>query len=86
MALEQQRRVELAKVRRCSLTGSKPKLKASGTKSLKQKHIIVLSSFAFNFNLRRYTKVSKRYQAMQGFQHSTGREHPGRSARGGSTF
>ena len=28
-------------------------------------------------------KVSKRYQAMQGFQHSTGHGHPGRSARGG---
>jgi hypothetical protein len=32
----------------------KPKLKAPGTQRLKLKHAKPLSSFAFNFNLRRY--------------------------------
>jgi len=35
----------------------KPMLKAPGTKRLKLKYDILLSSFAFNFNLRRYTKL-----------------------------
>jgi hypothetical protein len=34
----------------------KPMLKAPGTKRLKLKHDKTLSSFAFNFNLRRYSK------------------------------
>jgi len=33
----------------------KPKLKAPGTKRLKLDYDAPLSSFAFNFNLRRYT-------------------------------
>jgi len=33
----------------------KPMLKAPGTKRLKLKYIKLLSRFAFNFNLRRYT-------------------------------
>ena len=33
----------------------KPTLKASGTKRLKLTHVKLLSSFAFKFNLRRYT-------------------------------
>jgi len=32
----------------------KPTLKAPGTMRLKLKHVKLLSSFAFNFNLRRY--------------------------------
>ena len=32
----------------------KPKLKAPGTKRLKLTYDILLQSFAFNFNLRRY--------------------------------
>jgi hypothetical protein len=36
----------------------KPTLKAPGTKRLKLEHDVLLSSFAFNFNLRRYTMVS----------------------------
>jgi hypothetical protein len=35
----------------------KPKLKPPGTKHLRLKCDEVLSSFAFNFNLRRYTKA-----------------------------
>jgi len=35
----------------------KPTLKAPGTKRLKLKYNILLSSFAFNCNLRRYTTV-----------------------------
>ena len=34
----------------------KPTLKAPGTKRLKLKYDNLLSSFAFKFNLRRYTK------------------------------
>ena len=34
----------------------KPTLKAPGTKRLKLKHDILLSSFSFNFNVRRYTE------------------------------
>ena len=34
----------------------KPTLKASGTKRLKLKRDELLSSFAFNFNLRRFTE------------------------------
>ena len=33
----------------------KPKLKPPGTKRLKLKHDVLLSTFAFKFNLRRYT-------------------------------
>jgi hypothetical protein len=35
----------------------KPTLKAPGTKRLKLKYYSLPSSFAFKFNLRRYTKV-----------------------------
>jgi hypothetical protein len=35
----------------------KPVLKAPGTKRLKLKYDVLLSSFAFNFNLRRYVMV-----------------------------
>jgi hypothetical protein len=35
----------------------KPTLNASGTKRLKLKHVKLLSSFGFIFNLRRYTEV-----------------------------
>ena len=38
---------------------TKPMLKASGSKRLKPKSDELLSSFAFNFNLRRYTWVSQ---------------------------
>ena len=34
----------------------KPKLKAPETKRLKLKYVELLSSFAFNFNLRRYNE------------------------------
>jgi len=37
----------------------KPTLKAPGTKRLKLEHDKLLSNFAFNFNLRRYTKVKR---------------------------
>jgi len=35
----------------------KPSLKAVGTKRLKLKYYKLLSNFAFNFNLRRYTQA-----------------------------
>jgi hypothetical protein len=37
----------------------KPVLKRPGTKRLKLKHNRLLSSYAFNFNLRRYAKEIK---------------------------
>ena len=37
----------------------KPKFKAPGTKRLKQKYDVLLSSFAFNFNVRRYSPVQE---------------------------
>jgi hypothetical protein len=37
----------------------KPALKAPGTKPLKLKYDELLSSFAFNFNLRRYIKATE---------------------------
>jgi len=37
----------------------KPKLKPPGTKRLKLKCDILLSTSAFKFNLRRYTKVKR---------------------------
>ena len=45
----------------CRLTVSKPVLKApgTGTKHLKLKYDQLLSTFAFNFNLRRYTVVAQ---------------------------
>jgi hypothetical protein len=36
----------------------KPKLKAHGSKRLKLRFGMFLSNFAFEFNLRRYTKVA----------------------------
>jgi len=36
----------------------KPTLKAPGTKRLEVKYVELLSSFAFNFNLRRYTTAA----------------------------
>ena len=41
----------------------KPVLKAPGTKCLKLKCDKLLSSFAFNCNLRHYTKVVERFTA-----------------------
>jgi hypothetical protein len=38
----------------------KPTLKAPGTKRLKLKYNILLSSFAFNFNLRQYSRATAR--------------------------
>jgi hypothetical protein len=37
----------------------KPRLKAPGTKRLKLKNVKLLSSFAFNFKLRRYMTVDR---------------------------
>jgi hypothetical protein len=45
-------------VGRCRLTLSKPKLKAPGTERLKLEYDEPLSSFAFTFNLRRYTQAA----------------------------
>ena len=45
-------------VGRCRLTLSNPRLKPPGTKRLKLKCDIVLSSFAFKFNLRRYNSAN----------------------------
>ena len=42
----------------------KPTLKAPRTKRLKLKYNKLLSSFAFNFNLRRYTKAPQKFGAM----------------------
>ena len=42
----------------------KPILKPPGTKRLKQKYDKLLSSSAFNFNLRRYTKDGIRVNAV----------------------
>jgi len=39
----------------------KPMLKAPGTKRLKLRYDVPLSNFAFNFNLRRYTKAPARF-------------------------
>ena len=38
----------------------KPTLKASETKRFKLRHVKLLSSFAFKFNLRRYSTVARR--------------------------
>jgi hypothetical protein len=56
---------QLPKVGRCSLTlhpkpsfiNPKPMLKPPGTKHLKLKRDELLSTFAFKFNLRRFTKA-----------------------------
>ena len=42
----------------------KPTLKAPGTKRLRLKCDKLLSHFAFNFNLRRYTKVTSNKPAV----------------------
>ena len=42
----------------------KSTLKAPGSKLLKLEHEIMLSNFAFNFNLRRYTSVHDSDQAL----------------------
>ena len=44
----------------------KPQLKAPGTKRLKLKYDELLSSFAFNFNLRRYTMNDSRAKEARG--------------------
>ena len=48
-------------VGRCRLTLDpiKPTLKVPGTKRLKLKHDKLLSTFAFNFNLRRYNTAEE---------------------------
>jgi len=43
----------------------KPTLKPPGTKRLKQKYDKLLSTFAFNFKLRRYTSVINRWFLQQ---------------------
>ena len=43
----------------------KSKLKASGTKRLNLKYDNMLSSFAFNFNLRCYTEVVFQMEVLQ---------------------
>jgi serine/threonine protein kinase len=43
----------------------KPMLKAPGTKRLKLEYNKLLSSFAFNFNLRRYNVTDKLYVMME---------------------
>jgi hypothetical protein len=45
------------KVGRCRLTLSKPTSKGTGTQRLKLEYGRLLSSFALNFNLRRYNKM-----------------------------
>jgi hypothetical protein len=47
---------QYTEVGRCRLTVSKPMLKAPDTKRSKLKYDKLLSSFAVNFNLRRYTE------------------------------
>ena len=47
-----------AKVGRCRLTVSKPMLKAPGIKCFNLKYNKLLSTFGFDFNLRRYTQES----------------------------
>jgi len=49
------RALQTIMVRRCRLILSKPTLTAPGTERLKLTYDELLSSFAFNFNLRRYT-------------------------------
>ena len=46
-------------VGKCRSTLANPTLKAPVSKHLKLKHYQLLSSFAFNFNLRRYIMVTR---------------------------
>jgi hypothetical protein len=55
----------LARGRAVQVDPIKPTLTAPGLQRLKLKYYEVLSSFAFNFNLRRYTVVWKRGTLMQ---------------------
>ena len=57
------------KVGRCKLTVSKPVLKAPVVQRLKLEYAEPLSNFAFNFNLRRYSKG-----VIRGMTRRTGRE------------
>ena len=57
-ALSFEAEVASAKVRRCKLKPVQPVLKVSGFSSSNLKTRQLLSNFAFNFNLRRYTKDS----------------------------
>jgi hypothetical protein len=51
-------RVGDAKVRRCRLTPDWPKLDRAWIQRVKLKYDESLSSFAYNFNMRRYTKAA----------------------------
>ena len=68
----------------------KPMLKPPGTNLLTQKYDAPLSFFAFNFNLRRYTKARAAHEAREalvaqegddGEDGEDGGESPGRPAR-----